>query len=278
MPLPTPQQKIRSEYRIISQLIDEVKQNGNEEMQQLVEKWRREVVLLFAQTDKLDPLAVESLKAQLQQVSDAVHEQLYKTLTDNQRRLFIKGIQTVDRILKSGDVRAAVPYLNDIKLELLQRYSAEHITGITDLARKNISTEIDLAVLGQKPVSDIISAIGRDLNGPSVFGNISRRARVIYQTETNRIHNIAAADRMKQLVGQVPDLKKQWLHHHIGVPRAGHLALNFDTIGVTARYKLIGADGTIYEIDEPQDPSLPVSEVVNCHCTIRPVVGRFEEK
>ncbi len=273
----TPKQNIRSEYRRISELIDEIKRNGDAEMQAIVEKWRKDVVLTLAGVEKLDPLTVESLKSQLQQISDAVNQQLYKVLTDNQRRLFLKGIQSVDRILKAGDVRGDVPFLNETKLEALQRYSAEHITGLNDYARKNISTQIDLAVLGQKPVGDVIREIGFNLNSPSVFGTISRRARIIYQTEVNRINNMAAGDRMKQLMSQVPDLSKQWLHHHIGVPRPGHLDLHLRTVPANEKFTLIGGDGVVYEVNSPGDPVLPVGEVANCHCTIRPVVGRFQK-
>lgn len=271
----TPRQKMTGEYKSISSLIDELMQNGDDEMKAIVERWRKNVVFEIADAGKLDPMTVEILRTRLSALADDVYLKLYKTLTDNQRRLFMKGIQSVDRILTAGDVRAMVPFLSETKLGQLQQFAANEITGITDLAKKKISTELTMAMMGQKPTSEVLDAIGRNLDSPSIFGTIRARSRAIFITEVNRVNNIAAVDRMKQVSDQVPDLMKEWRHSHVGVPRPFHFALHGVRIPAKDQFTLTAADGETYLIDAPHDPILPVGEVVNCRCRAVPVVGRY---
>lgn len=196
-------------------------------------------------------------------------------LSINQRRLFVKGIQMLDAALKAGDVSIAVPYVSEQLLEQAREFGADLITGITDGARRNVAQQIDLAVLGQKPVNDVVKEIGRNLNDASVFGTVARRAETIFRTEVGRIGNMATLQRMKQVTAQVPDLQKEWLHSHRGIPRPGHLRLDGVVIPVDAKFDLVARDGTPYKVDGPKDPALPVGEVVNCGCFLTPVVKRF---
>ena len=148
--------------------------------------------------------------------------------------------------------------------------------GLTNNALQNINNELDLAVLGQKSASEVIANIGKNLDDPSVFGTLAKRAQVIFQTEVKRIQNITTSDRISQSLQQVSDMGKKWIHSHIGVPRPGHLMLDGVVIKADEQFELVGADGEIYYVDSPHDPMLPVSEVAGCRCTIVPVVMRFE--
>ena len=48
-------------------------------------------------------------------------------------------------------------------------------------------------------------------------------------------------------------------------------------IPVSEKFGLVAKDGTLYMVNAPHDPLLPVGEVVNCRCHAIPVVGRFAE-
>lgn len=266
-----------TELQNIRQLIKQIEVNADADLKAIIEKWRKSVIYEISDIGRFDPLAVEVLKARLTQINSDVQRQLLGKLTDNQKRLFIKGIQTVDRILEKGNLATALPYLSERKLKTLQNYSAELVSGISADARKRISTEIALGILGQKSTDDIIKEIGKSLNSPSVFGTIAKRAQVIYQTEVKRIQNQTTLDRMKQSVQQVPDLKKKWVHSHVGIPRPFHLLLHGTIVGVNEPFILRGADGNIYEVQSPYDPTLPASETVGCMCIIIGVVMRFQK-
>jgi hypothetical protein len=261
----------------INDLIRKIEESGRMDVARIIERWRQSVVYEIANSGKLDALSADVLKNKLHSINDAIGKDLIGKLTDNQKRLFVKGIQVVDKYLESGKLNLAAPYLSEHKLDMLKSYSADLVTGIMDDAKKRIGTEISMGALGQKSREDIISAIGNNLDDSSVFGTIARRAQVIYQTETKRVQNIATNDRLKQASTQIHDLRKRWLHSHIGIPRPYHLLMDRKTIPVNEPFILRGADGITYEIMEPHDPILPAGETINCRCVISPVVLRFEE-
>lgn len=248
---------------------------GQKELIGLIDDLRRQVVLAVAETGEINPYTADLIRQRIASVVDAFRERLAQSLSDNQRRLFVKGIQTIDRAVKSSSVFAAVPYLSEQTLTSAQRYGAELISEITNQARHKVNQQLELAVLGQKSAADVVGALGRNLDGPSVFGTVARRAEIIYRTEVNRIYNIAATERMDQLVKVVPDLQKQWRHSHLGVPRPGHVALDGMTVNASEPFLLVGKDGTPYEINGPHDPVLPPEESINCRCLAIPVIGRF---
>lgn len=252
--------------------------SGGGDIRKIVEDWRQRVVLTLIEAGEVSPLTGDVIKQRINQINEQFKEKLESSLSENQRRLFVKGIQIVDKALEAGNIRAAMPYLSEQKLGFLQKYGAEHIKGLTEMARTKIASEIDLAVLGQKPQQDVINAIGKRLgDDASVFGSVQKRAEIITMTEVNRINQMATTDRLKQAAGQVTDLKKRWLHSHVGIPRPGHLMLHNVTIAPDEQFELLGQDGKIYLVDGPYDPILPVGEVVNCRCKIIGVVGRFEK-
>lgn len=271
----TTRQKIDRITRDALRQIDQLKAGQTKEFVSLVNKMREQVVLAIAESGEVNALSSPQIKQRIEEISKSFDEKFQNLLTDNERKVFVKSLQVVDKTVTAGGLSVGVPYLSEQKLEVLKSYNAELITGITNEARKRVAQEIDLAVLGQKSASEVIEAIGRNLKDPSVFGTIAKRAEIIHRTEVNRIQEISTADRMKQVATQIPDLSKQWIHSNVGIPRAGHLALNGMIVKATEKFTLLGGDGKIYMINAPLDPLLPVEEVANCRCKAVPVVARF---
>ncbi len=260
----TTRQRIERITKDALKQIEQIKKGSTKDFISIVDKMRRDIVLVIAESGEVNPINSETIKQRIQAISKDYEEKFVNALTENERRLFVKGIQLVDKVVKGGDILVGVPYLSEQKLELLKKYNAELVKGITDTARQRISQQIDLAVLGQKPQQEIINEIGRNLKDASVFGTIAKRAEIIHRTEVNRIQEIATNDRMKQVADQVPDLSKMWLHSTVGIPRPGHLALNRVVVRAREKFLLIGTDGIPYSVEAPLDPVLPVSEVANC--------------
>jgi hypothetical protein len=248
---------------------------GAKEFVALVNKLRQEIVLAIIEAGELDKRTADAVKQRLAFILKEYEKRFAEHLSANERRLFIKGIQIVDNAVSGADLRVAVPYLSEQTLAQVQSYSATLITNITEEIRSRITQELDLAVLGQKRQLDVVRAIGQNLKDPSIFRTIARRAETIFRTEVNRVQNISAAQRIKQVAQIVPDLKKQWMHSHQGAPRPNHLALDGTQVDSNGRFELKGEDGRIYKIFAPHDPILPAREVVNCRCQAIPVVGRF---
>lgn len=274
----TTQQKINRITKDALKQIEQIKNGTTKDFLSIVDRMRQDIILVVVQSGEVNPVNSDIIKQRVQVITKEYEEKFINALTENQRRLFVKGIQLVDKVVEGGDILVGVPYLSEQKLEFLKKYNAELIKGITDSARQRIAQQIDLAVLGQKPSQEVINEIGRNLKSPSVFGTIAKRAEIIHRTEVNRIQEIAANDRMKQIADQVPDLSKMWLHSSVGIPRPGHLALHRVVIKAKEKFRLLGVDGDVYLIDAPLDPILPVEEVANCRCKAIPVVGRFFNK
>ena len=238
---------------------------------------REKVILMLTQAGTIDASTAQQIKQQIRSLVMQYEARFSQVLTDNQKRLFVKGIQIVDAAVDSGRVLRAVPYLSETTLNTLKAFGADLITNLTETARARITSVIDLAMMGQKPMQEVVNEIGRNLKDPSVFGTIARRSEIIMRTEGNRINQLATSERIKQVGKQIPDLKKRWQHSHLGQPRNGHLDLDGVTIAYDKKFSLEGEDGKTYLIAAPYDPVLPIEETINCRCKIYPVVGRFEE-
>lgn len=268
-------QKIEQAIRNVIQEIGALKKTGRSEILGIVEELRRGTVLALAHEDVLTPSIADSLKARIAELITRFDEKILSTMNQFQRRSFVRGIQLVDKAIASGDVRVAVPYLSEQTLEQLRTYNASLIKGISDLAREKISQEITLGVLGQKPATDIIKAMGKNLDSPSIFGTVKKRAETIYRTEIDRAHNLASQKRIKQIAPQLGDLMKEWRHGYVGIPRPGHLVMHGVRVDATEKF-VLKSNGKTYRVDGPHDTSLPPEETINCRCVAIPVLKRFD--
>lgn len=257
--------------------IEQLKDAGAREFLSITDEFRRQVILEIVRHEPIDGSVLQRIKSAIDELTNHFELRYRTALSDNQRRLFVKGIQIVDRAVTTNDITLAVPYLSTELLAEVQRFGAELITGLAAKTRKDIAAEISLGVMGQKPATRIIAQIGKSLDGPGIFGTIARRGQIIQRTESNRIQQVATDKRLQQVQQQIPTLEKEWLHGHRGIPRAYHLLMHGTRIPVDKKFSLQGENGTVYEIAGPYDPGLPASEVVNCSCGVIPVVPSLDE-
>jgi hypothetical protein len=263
--------------------MNSIEQGGVREILKKFNSLRALVVLEIVEAGELNPATAIILKERINALVDDFLPRLQEELTAGQRKTFVKGIQLVDSVVGGAGLTVAVPFLGETILSQVQQFGAELITNITDAARHAIAQELSISMLGQKPQIDTLKEIGRSLKigggkqPQSVFGKVAKRAEVIFRTEVNRIGNLASVERLQQVeqTGAVPDLRKQWLHSHVGIPRPGHLDLDNVVVGVNEKFRLLGVEGDVFLIEAPHDPILPAQEVVNCKCAAVPFVERF---
>ena len=256
--------------RVIRAILKEVETRTSftvAEVIEIVNELRRQIVLAIAEGGELNPLTLERAKSTIDILVARYSEQITSTLTANERRVFTKGIELVDSSLKAGGIKAVLPYLDETEFDLYRRYTADLITNLSNDARAKIKQELVLATTSQKPLNEVVSAIGKNLDDPSIFGTIAERARVIASTEMGRIFTSSTIARGKQVADQVR-MVKEWKHSHLGVPRLGHLALDGVRVPMDEKFLLEGKDGITYHVDAPLDPELPASEVVHCRCRV----------
>lgn len=167
------------------------------------------------------------------------------------------GIDMVDSSLQYVGVALAVPELSRSALEILQGYSADLIKGLSADTIKKINNEIAMGVMGGKSIQEVMKAVGRNLDDPSIFGTIASRAETITRTEMGHVHSAARQARIEQVVKE-GDVRweKKWISSGKAKPRPHHAALNGVTIPVD--------DLFLGYIPYPHAPGLPAGEVVNC--------------
>lgn len=256
--------------RVIRAILREVESRTDfteAEVLRFIDELRRQVVLTIAQGGEINPLTLDRVKGAIDVLVARAEETITSTLTANEKRVFTKGIETVDAALKAGGIRIALPYLDETEFNLYRRYSADLITNLSAYARGQIKQELVLATTAQKPINEVIASIGRSLDDPSIFATVAERARVITATEMGRIFTTSTLARGKQVAETIP-MVKEWKHSGLGIPRLGHLALDGVRVRVGEPFILEGADGVTYEVDGPLDPQLPASEVVSCRCRV----------
>ena len=251
---------------------------GVKEFLKVVDELRERIILIIAEREKLSAYTITEIKNTIASITETYRIRFEDVLSENQRKMFVKGIQTIDVAVDTANILKAVPYLSEETLRNAQVFGADLVTGITEYIRTEINKKLMLGLIGQKSQTEVINEIAGRLPGPSVFGNVRTRAMIIARTETNRILSLSSTERMKQIGEKVTDLMKTWKHSHLGhPPRLNHLALDGVKIKYNEKFQLVGADGVLYEIDGPYDPILPVGETANCRCGIIPSLARFNK-
>jgi hypothetical protein len=250
----------------------------------LVDELRERILLTILDAREITPYTVNLVKQVVAQLTADYNEKYIQKLSEDQRKQFVKGIQIVDSTIDNANLIKAVPYLSEDVLRKSQALSGELITGLTDKIRTDVNRQLSLAVMGQKTAHNVIEEIGGKLNTASVFGSIKRRAELIYRTEMNRTQTLAGAERIAQLVKQYPDLKKKWIHSHVGMPRMNHMALDGEVIPANEMFELQGnpkdkkTSGKVFQVYSPYDTQLPASETVNCRCKVIAVFPKLYRK
>ena len=276
--MPTIRRKIDLEVNAILRKARIAEGQGVKEFLKVVDELRERVILIIAEREKLSAYTITEIKNTIASITETYRIRFEDVLSENQRKMFVKGIQTIDVAIDTANILKAVPYLSEEVLSNAQKYGAELVTGLTDYVKAEINKKLMLGLIGQKSSTEIINEIAGKLPSPSVFGTVRNRAMIIARTESNRILSLSTSERMKQVGEKVPDLNKTWQHSHLGhPPRLNHLAMDGIKIPYNEKFKLLGNDGILYEIDGPYDSILPAGESINCRCHIIPSIARFDK-
>jgi len=174
--------------------------------------------------------------------------------------MYQAGVDAVDWPLAEIGIRYATPELSATALEILQGFSTDLISGLTRDAVKKINAELTLGILGQKPMYEVMQAIGRNLDDKGVYKSIASRAETITRTEMARV-NSTAREARNQATAKAAGGKwmKKWISSGKAHPRPRHAALDGKTVPVDEDF----TGGIPY----PHAPGLPAKETVNCGCT-----------
>jgi len=172
------------------------------------------------------------------------------------------GDRLIGDLLKMQDIKS-VTAVSDTLLGVLQGYSADLITGLTDDLIRTVSDTIIMSLVEGLSVFDTMQEIGGSIDA-GIFASIDARAETITRTEFARANAMARDARIQKVVTMHPDKKfyKRWIHSGRSLnARKRHAQLNGKTISYNSLFQLDTANASY-----PHEPGLPPSEICNCRC------------
>lgn len=227
---------------------------------------RKEVASIVTKTE-WHTWYIQQLNQDISRLLDDFRAKYINLLDDVDKDMWNLGIDFVDEPLQAGGYMLPILDVDMTGLAILQGFSEDLITGLTNEARKKIHTEITLGLLGGKTPHEAMKAIGLNLTDKSVFSSIASRAEMIARTEMNRVLSMAAQARMEQAVKNVPGLEKQWRHSpYVRNPRQQHIDMDF--VHVPVKKKFTMPDGT--KLLMPRDPGASARHTIGCNCYTMP--------
>ncbi len=180
----------------------------------------------------------------------AIKRNLFKIYSNSSKKT-VQWCKTLFGWKLEGSVIERVS--NNVLNEYNEKYSAEKVTYVTDSTKKAIRDIVKKGQAAGKNYKDIAKDIQK-----GVWHMSEGRAKRIALTETGNAVNITT----HATAIEAGMSKKTWLHVGGGFEdRESHLALDGKTIKVD-EYFVINGNRALH----PHDQSLPVGEIVNCHC------------
>lgn len=183
------------------------------------------------------------------------------------------GQNLVDMPLKTAGIYFGMPHISTSVLDAIgnKEFAFGKISGVSGDVFTKIRGELTLGMMGGKTPAQVTEAIGVNLKHPGIFKSIAERAETITKTEMGRAFSMANRFRMEEAGKYVPALKRVWIHAgHPKVPRISHLIAHGQVVAYNEPFKVGGMD-----VKAPQDPSLPIKDVIHCKCISIPYMDSW---
>ncbi|HUX54272.1 MAG TPA: hypothetical protein VMV56_07655 [Williamwhitmania sp.] len=244
-------------------------------IRKLMEEFRIQLAAKFATVDwtvhDLNEVKV-IVNSLARNFSNAAKNELYEKM----EKAFMKGIRQVDDVLFATGANVVLPYMTMNVLQLSQSLAAELITGLSADMAKQVNTQVQLGLMGQKTPYDVMKSLETfipPLKSKKYIGSAVARAENIVRTEMARTSNNANWERIKEVGEKNPDAGKKWLATHKKNSRPAHQAMeSLGVVPIDYEYSVNG-----YDCNGPHDPRLPASETCQCGCTLRMAVLENED-
>lgn len=141
--------------------------------------------------------------------------------------------------------------------DVLQRLN-EQMNGVVQVTVDKINTLIQRGIREDWTTQQMAEAINKQFKQYSIV-----RSKIIAQTSGTAAFEAAQSSAYKR--GGVE--KKQWLTQRDGAVRAAHIVADGDTVGIDDTFTVDGES-----LEYPGDPSGSAGNVINCRCSMLPVI------
>ena len=213
---------------------------------------------------------LRNLQAQVNSIMADFERDYGQALAEINSDVFELAVQSVDDPLRVSGATLTPARLSRNVIEVLQGFSADLVTGISQDARTSINTAITQALLGLESPFDaqrrIAQIIGVSDNLRKLTG-VSARASATFRTEVGRIQSVAKQARQEQVAEQVDDIEKRWQATGDSRTRSGHLDAHGQSVPVDGFFRVAREKGERKEdLRFPRDPRGEAGNVINCRC------------
>ena len=186
--------------------------DGIARLKALISGTRRAIAADVAEAKGWDVLHLAGIKRSFDKSVDELSKKYKGMMEDVIPKSFDLGQRMVKDPLKAAKIMIGkLPAIDPKMLEVLQGMSADLIDGISADLLKRINSEISTGILTGKRPYEVMTAIGRNLEDPSVFKTVFERAENITRTEMVRAQSTARQARMEEVKKVVPEMKEEWL-------------------------------------------------------------------
>lgn len=278
----TPQQQFTRKVR---QLIAESRQLSPRAMRQILELLDEARKRVAGQIAILDPASfqaaqLQSIRTSIDVAFDTFRAEATVTLNGAQAEAARLGAATIDEPLAAiGLDAAALGQVSTDTLRIAQSYTADLLTGLSELGKAQVNSAIQRAFLGGQSTDEILQQIGRGLSPGGkltgrvdLFSKFGMRVQRVAVTEILRVHSISAQARLTDLAGRHPALKKIWKWVPASLaPRHTHQDISGQVRKVKEAFDVpIPRLGRIEKLMFPRDPAGSAENTINCHCVLTP--------
>ena len=245
----------------------------NDAVLSLLNDTRRQIVASLAEAGGYQAWHLEQLKKEIDARIKEFTSKAVGLIDETQGDVWDGGIRIIAAPLVAEGFLIGPPVLSDSLLEQLAAYRNDRILGLGRAAADKIQSEILMGAMGEKPIFDVIKAIGRNLKDPSVFTSIAARAEAITLTEMGRVFGISSFEALNGAAQEIPGLEKEWIHSsrklgaRVRFPRGSHLRAHGQRVPVNKPFKILDLKaGGIVKMMHPHDPKAPADQVIRCRC------------
>jgi hypothetical protein len=210
---------------------------------------------------------LKALKAEVQSYIDEFEKKLLALTSGTQKQAFNLGAQSTLKLPDAYEIKLKLPALSPEDLLLMQNYSADLVTGLTDAMRAKVNRVISEVSLGIKtPIQGIeeLERVVKPVKTPMGWVGSAYRAETILRTENNRVAEMGAAKRAEQVDDALPGMRKYWLTAGDERVRETHreAGMTYDEAHAIPIDQPFAVGGE--ELDYPGEPAGSPEEVVNC--------------
>lgn len=220
---------------------------------------REKVAAAVASTD-WQLYHLPQLKAATERAMSEFGSRFGVMLNEEQSAFWQRGADLVDKPLRTVGIVAVIPEIDSNALTALQAFGLDKVKGLTADAVDKINTELSLGIMGGKQPFEVMKAVGRNLDEPSIFKTLANRAYVITHQECGKALEAAGQQRKEKAAEVVPGLQKQWYYGHSPkMPRPEHVAANGQIRDVSEPFE-VGGEKLMY----PKDPGGSPQNTIKC--------------